>query len=245
MKFEKHEVEWTHDKVSRFWDYISGNNALRHHFFGLQVGEHVALFINRKLKFKKFKNILDLSCGKGDILNSCLSYLKEGQNVYGTDFSEANVRHVNARFKKNSVFREAYLIQEYPIHFTSEFFNLIIITEVVEHLNDEELDAMLYEVNRLLAKDGYIFITTPNNENLEKNKVMCPDCGCLFHQWQHVRKWTSASLKKKVEQYSFRPELITPITWGSPLIKRLALRLAVQMSVLSCQGLVCIGKKQI
>lgn len=244
MKFKNHEVEWTNEKVSRFWNYISRSHALSQRYFGLQVGEHVAFLINRKLKIKNFKNILDLSCGKGDILHSCLTYLKEGQRVYGTDFSEESVRCVNARFRDNPLFQNAYLIKEYPTSFSKEFFNLIIITEVVEHLRDEELDSMLNEVNRLLTIGGYIFITTPHAENLDANKVMCPDCGCLFHQWQHVRKWTQNSLKKKLEQYSFRTELITPITWGSPLMKRLALNLAVKMNLLNHQGLVFIGKKQ-
>ncbi|MFQ5638475.1 MAG: class I SAM-dependent methyltransferase [bacterium] len=245
MDFEKHEVQWTHETVSRYWDYISKNDALRHHFFGLQVGEHIAALINRKLNFIKFKNILDLSCGKGDILHSCLSYLKEGQNAYGTDFSEENVKHVNARFRENPLFQKAYLLQKYPVHLASASFDLIIITEVVEHLNDEELDSMLNEVSRLLTIGGYVFITTPNDEALDTNKIMCPECGCLFHRWQHVRKWTSDSFKKKIEQYSFRTELITPISWGSPLVKRLALNLAVKMKLMKHQGLVCIGKKRV
>jgi len=242
--FEVHNLEWTHDKISRFWDFISENTALNNTFFGLQAGDHVATVINRTLKFKNFRNIIDLSCGKGDVLFSCLKYLKFGQYGYGTDFSSKNIWHVNNRFKDNASFKEAHLLQNYPSPFPDGFFDLVIITEVVEHLNDQDLDLVLNESSRLLVPGGYIFITTPNNEDIDSNKVMCPDCGCVFHRWQHVRNWTLSSLQERLEQYSFYPKLVKHIAWCTPLKRRLVLNIAVKMNLVSPSGILFIGKKQ-
>lgn len=243
MKFNLHPIEWTPEKISRLWDFISENAALSHRYFGSQVGAHVAAVINRHLKLKNLRTILDLSCGKGDIIASILPYLKHGQSIYGTDFSDRNIKHTDNRFKENPSFQKAHLLRDYPSPFSEGFFNLIIITEVVEHLNDIDLDLLLTEASRLLSSGGTIFVTTPNNEDLDADKVMCPDCGCVYHRWQHVRKWTPESLKQKMEHYSFQTTLVQQIAWGAPFKKRLALKFAVKMNLLIPGGLLYFGKK--
>ena len=244
MKFEVRHIEWTHEKIGRFWNYISENASLRKHLFGVQAGDHVASVINKTVKFKHLKNVLDLSCGEGDVLSSCLKYLRPGQHIYGTEFSDKNIDTINDRFKNNALFEEAYLLKSYPSPFPDGTFDLVISTEVVEHLNDQDLDLMLKEANRLLAPGGYICVTTPNNEDLAENHVMCPDCGCVFHRWQHVRSWTPHSLQERLKQYSFYPKLVKPIAWSAPLKKRLMLKLAVSMNLVPPSGLVFIGIKE-
>ena len=244
MKFEQHDVEWTHDKIGRFWDYISENRAYNKQFFGLRSGRHVARLINNTLKFKTFDRILDMSCGKGDVLEACLTYLQSGQYAYGTDFSDKNVEYVNEKFKDSSFFKEARSLQSYPSCYSTEFFDLVIITEVVEHLSDQDLDSMLKESNRLLAPGGYICITTPNSEDLEANKVMCPDCGCMFHRWQHLRSWTPNLLQDTLEKYSFKPVFVKPMEWSGSFKRGLLMNLAIKMNLMSPRGLVFIGKKR-
>ncbi len=244
MKFEKHEVKWTHEKIDRFWKATSENSSLRNICFGLQAGRHVADLINRTIKFKQLKNILDLSCGQGDVLSFCLKYLKQGQHCYGTDFSEAQVTFVNERFKDNPFFKKAYLLQQYPSPFSDGFFDLIILTEVIEHLDDNDLDSVLEEAGRLLSPGGYFFITTPYNENLDNDKTICPDCGCVFHKWQHVRTWTSESLKTKLTCYGFDPKLIKPIAWKDSPLKRILLNLGIRINIVPPRGIVFIGKKK-
>ncbi len=243
MKFEIRHIEWTHEKIERFWNFLSENASLRRHYFGLRAGDHVASVINETVKFKRLKNVLDISCGKGDVLSSCLKYLESGQHVYGTDFSDKNIDSVNDRFKNNMLFEEAHLLKDYPSPFPDGFFDLVITTEVIEHLNDQDLNLMFKEANRLLAPGGYICVTTPNNEDLAENSVMCPDCGCVFHRWQHVRSWTAHSLQESLKQYSFHPILVKPMAWGASLKERLMLKLAVKMNLVSPSGLVFIGMK--
>jgi hypothetical protein len=35
-------------------------------------------------------------------------------------------------------------------------------------------------------------------------KVGCPECGCVFHKWQHVRSWNKGSIVKFFENASFK-----------------------------------------
>ena len=244
MKFEKHEVEWTPEKIDRFWKATSENSSLRNLCFGIMAGRHVADLINQSIKFKSLKNILDLSCGKGDILSFCMKYLKQGQKCYGTDFSMAHVNFVNKRFKDNPVFKKAHLLQQYPSSFLDGFFDLIILTEVIEHLDDNDLDSLLNEAKRLLSPGGYIFITTPYNEDLDNGKAVCPDCGCIFHRWQHVRTWTSESLKNTLAQYAFHPQKIKSIWWENSFFKRVLLNIAIKINFIPPRGIVFIGKRK-
>ncbi len=243
MKFEEHEIEWTEEKVSRLWNYYQQAPSISDNYFGAHNGKHITHLINDKIKFAKLRKILDLSCGPGDIINACFPYLKNGQQVYGTDFSKYSVDSINTRFKDVKEFQGASFINRFPTSFPDSEFDLIISTEVVEHLNDDEIEPMLKETHRLLSSKGYIFITTPNNEDRDANKVMCPECGCKFHRWQHLRSWTAESLRTRVEQYGFQTKLVTPIAWGETPFKRFAYNLAAKISMKIETGLVYIGQK--
>jgi 2-polyprenyl-3-methyl-5-hydroxy-6-metoxy-1,4-benzoquinol methylase len=85
-------------------------------------------------------------------------------------------------------------------------FDFIFLIEVLEHvLKPTELLERLYD---LLSPGGKLFITIPNSENLEKHKVLCPDCGALFHRMQHLQSFTAKSLRNLVEIYRFKTEKI-------------------------------------
>jgi hypothetical protein len=56
----------------------------------------------------------------------------------------------------------------------------------------------------VLRPGGYLVITTPNEEALEAQHVMCPSCGCEFHPVQHLRSWSSAALSLALVQAGFR-----------------------------------------
>jgi len=213
MEFKIHKIEWTAEKSARIWDYYSSNTNYRETFFGKQVGYLVAKYINKKLKLKRLENILDFSCGMGDIINELLPFLIPKHQIYATDFSEKNIEFVNKRFKENINFKGATLLQRLPSNLDSNMFDLILITEVVEHLTDDELSSTLKEAHRLLKKGGMVFITTPNNENYSANEIMCPDCGCIYHKWQHLRTWNKLQLESTVQKFGFEKFISTELNW--------------------------------
>lgn len=241
MKFEKHTIQWTSEKAARFWDDISDNQAIRAKFFGSQAGPQLAARINRIVKFKNLLNILDLSCGRGDVLLACLKYQRPGQSYFGTDFSPKNVNTVNKKLAGQPGFKGAFELQHYPSSFEENRFDLVILTEVIEHLDQQELDAMLNETRRLLKPGGWICITTPYNEELAANQVMCPDCGCLFHRWQHVRSWNLHQLRDTMGQYGYLPRLIKKVAWSGQLKNGRLLDLSLKFRLIRPTGLLYLG----
>lgn len=245
MKFQQHDIDWTPEKVARFWDYIHQNSSLKQYFFGLKAGPHVVRIINKKIGFKNLHTIVDLSCGRGDIISSCMAYMKKGQSIYGTDFSAKNVEYVNSRFDGDERFKGARLVRFFPNSFFKDnSIDLVIITEVIEHLRDDELESTMLEAWRILRKGGCLLITTPNEEDLDASKMMCPDCGCMFHQWQHVRFWDIKTLRQMTDSYGFATNVLMPVLWASTRFQKAVFFVAALLNILPRSGLLYIGSKK-
>jgi 2-polyprenyl-3-methyl-5-hydroxy-6-metoxy-1,4-benzoquinol methylase len=184
--------------------------------------------------------LLDFSCGRGDIVAACLKHMRGAQEIYATDFSQIYVDEVTSRFKNEPRVRGVQLTRSLPGPFPDGHFDVVIATEVIEHLLDHELTSLLTECQRLLKPGGGVFFTTPNKEDYGAAKVICPDCGCVFHRWQHVRTWNTEVLQATMEQAGFTSRLVQPIAWMSPVGKFITL--LVQRKIAK-DGLVYIGEK--
>jgi ubiquinone/menaquinone biosynthesis C-methylase UbiE len=81
------------------------------------------------------------------------------------------------------------------IPFPSGEFDVVVMSEVLEHLNDEILKLTLGEVRRVLKPGAGRFIgTVPADENLLEGRVICPHCNDAFHRWGHVQSFNMANL---------------------------------------------------
>lgn len=243
MNFSRHDIEWTPEKIARFWDYYQSNQAINDLYFGAQCGLHVARVLNKHAGLSQAKNILDFSCGKGDLVGAILPYLRQDQKIWAMDVSPLSIKTTALRFSGNAHFGEAKHIAEFPVDFASGYFDLIVLTEVIEHLSADETESVIGEMHRLLAPEGRIMITTPNNENLARESTMCPDCGCVFHRWQHRQRWTKQSLESIFLKRRFTTKKIQTIRWGSTGMRRILFPLLTRVTPLERTGLYYIGKK--
>ena len=244
MAFEPHEIEWTREKASRLWDHYEQNPSVRQQCFAYQAGAEVARRIDRLLGFAKLRRILDFGCGLGDLIAACLPYLRSGQTIEGVDISPKNVEHVLRRFEGEPAFGGAWRLTSSPGPIEGGGMDLVMATEVVEHLEDADLDAALAEMRRLMTPGGALFLTTPNEENRKAGEVMCPDCGCVFHRWQHVRAWSAASLAAKMGSAGFATLRCEPVAWGESLPRRLLSRIAPFVRPAPRTGLVYLGRSR-
>ena len=217
-RFEPHDISWSAETASRLWRYYSTSLHHQRKYFGQQSGEEVAALLDRKL-FGKATEILDFSCGKGDLIRACLSRLKPNQHIHGADISPASVLAAESQNRSHPSFSGTKSFERYPLPFDDAKFDLVIATEVVEHLTGEELADGFGEIWRLLLPGGYIFLTTPHRENLDAEKTQCPECGCTFHRWQHIQSWTIEALLATVEGHGFRSLECRNIQWGPWLLK--------------------------
>ncbi|MGC2201796.1 MAG: class I SAM-dependent methyltransferase, partial [Stellaceae bacterium] len=82
-------------------------------------------------------------------------------------------------------------------------FDIVLMTEVVEHVPDRLLEQTLNQVKRLLRDSGIVIVTTPNNENVAQAHVLCPVCRKTFHPWQHLTSFTPQSLEEVLNRNGF------------------------------------------
>lgn len=74
-------------------------------------------------------------------------------------------------------------------------FDAVVLSEVLEHLDDATLRATLRESLRVLKPGGRILGTVPADENLDEQRVVCPDCGRRFHRWGHEQSFSPERLR--------------------------------------------------
>jgi len=74
------------------------------------------------------------------------------------------------------------------------------MSEVLEHLSVEELEATLAEVYRVLKPNGRFLGTVPAEEDLKLSEVVCPSCGEVFHRWGHLQSFTKERLKEQLSK---------------------------------------------
>ncbi len=177
----------------------------------LTVQEKTRIDIVKNYIPNNVKTILDAGCGNGAISN----YL-EDFDITSIDKSINALTHV----KNKPIYGS---LDNLP--FKDNSFDLIICSDVLEHLSNNIYKKTIIELKRVSKK--YILIISPNNEDLEANQTKCIKCGTVFHINWHIR---SISLDYIVN--NFRDDFVPVIysffgdRWTSePKIKYLLSRL--------------------
>jgi 2-polyprenyl-3-methyl-5-hydroxy-6-metoxy-1,4-benzoquinol methylase len=228
--FYEHEIEWSDKHVSRLWNYYSKIPFDPDIYFSHRFGRKI--LIQSGLPLDEEINLLDFGCGPGYMLDH-IRELHANWKYTGIDFSENSVNSIQERAAHNKFFRGAFEVKNLPTHMPDSCFDVILLIEVIEHLTDRYLEETIKEAKRLLKTGGVVVISTPNMENLSLSKKFCPECGAIFHEWQHVRTWDIHSLTKYIGSYGlslatykitdFRTSGLDPISVAHK-IKRLGRR---------------------
>ncbi|MBU1499651.1 class I SAM-dependent methyltransferase, partial [Patescibacteria group bacterium] len=98
---------------------------------------------------KSRRRVLDIGCGDGALLS-----LIKNAALYGIDLDQASLDYAAAKVKAKFIQGSA---EKLP--FESNFFDVVLATEIIEHLSQPEL--MLAEIQRVLKPDGSLILTTP------------------------------------------------------------------------------------
>jgi 2-polyprenyl-3-methyl-5-hydroxy-6-metoxy-1,4-benzoquinol methylase len=132
------------------------------------------------------ESILDIGCGNGIVTN-----MINAPFVVGLDFARIPLRQVRSNPIQAS-------IGALPIK--KQKFDLIILTEVLEHLDDKLYIAAIKELKRLNPK--YYLITVPYNESISLHLCKCSVCGNVFNPSHHYKKFNDYWFKNEFEGYS-------------------------------------------
>ncbi|MDB4955913.1 MAG: hypothetical protein JWO36_3482 [Myxococcales bacterium] len=204
---DSHDVVWTPDKVAanfRFWRERRGATTW---LFGKHAGRWVVQRADRELHLRG-KRVLDFKCGPGDLLQH---QFQRGIAAQGIDSAPDAVEQTAERFRNEPLFRGVSTTSK---DIVDGSLDVVIFTEGVEHLLEDEIAPTLAEIKRLLATGGAVFATAPNSEHLESTSYRCPDCGGIFHQYQHMRSLDPQSIAKLFEAAGFRTEKAVGVYFG-------------------------------
>lgn len=243
-EYKPHSLDWTDEKVARFWNFRNNYKPYDDTWFTQQVGSAVLKFANKHVPLKG--KILDYGTGKGYLLQYLLDEYPS-VDLYACDFTDSLAAEAAEKYKNNPAFKGAQLLTTLPSVYEENFFDVVFLIETIEHLTDNYLHATLKEIHRILKPGGSVIITTPNDEVLEKTHVHCADCGATFHHMQHIRSWNVKNLEALTRQFNFSTTVCEGINiqWYSKkgLVHRIADNVKKLFSNPKHANLVFVGKK--
>lgn len=187
------DLVWDDDTIARFWRWQA---RYPEQYFTYLLGDRIAHRLRRYLA--RGHRVLDYGCGMGFLSRHLAAF---GAEVWAADVSPEAVQAANARNRGVAGFHGARTLDETSA--AGERFDRILSVEVIEHLDDENLAGFFARLRDLIAPDGIVVITTPNEEDLRASQVFCPHCSHVFHRWQHLRSFSPESLSETVTGSGF------------------------------------------
>jgi len=151
----------------------------------------------------KNKNILDIGCYDGTFL----SLIKNRNNsFYGIEASGYGAKEA---LKKGINVKKFFFNDVDKIPFKSESFDLVVAGEIIEHIYD--IDFFLQEIYRLLKRDGFLLISTPNIASFGRRLMLFLGMNPIIETSPnetdssgHIRYFTFRTLKVLLNKQGFR-----------------------------------------
>ena len=159
-------------------------------------------------KTEKF-NILDLGCGRG-----WLTFLL---SKYGNIVGIEPVKPVLKYAKKMFPQIEFICGTTKDLIKNNKTFDLIVSSEVIEHIPDNEKENFIEDISNLLNEKGFLIITTPRKDAQEVwNSYMKP--GQPIEDWISEEELETLIVKKSFLKHKMERFAIPPIE-GAPEIE--------------------------
>ncbi len=79
--------------------------------------------------------------------------------------------------------------------------DVVVASEVLEHLDARQGRRSLEEVRRVLRPAGFLVGTVPYREDMTLNMVFCPHCRRSFHRWGHQRSFSRRQMRRELERF--------------------------------------------
>lgn len=168
------------------------------------INNFLNALLNEAEKLKPL-SILDAGCGEGFILEK-LHENKIGHELVGIDFSRQALQigktlHPNLTFKPGTI---------YHIPFKDDSFDLVICSEVLEHL--EYPEKALEELERVTKKN--CIISVPHEPwFMLANFLRGKNISRWGNDVEHVHHWTKQGIKNLVAKYFIVKNVDNPFPW--------------------------------
>lgn len=138
--------------------------------------------------------VLNIGVGNG-LLERLL--LDKGCDAWALDPSEKAIERLRATC---GLGERAKVGRAQSLPFDDAAFDVVVMSEVLEHLDPNEFQLAISEVGRVLRRGGRFVGTVPADEDLSQNVVACPKCGAVFHRWGHARSFSREAVLAALSQ---------------------------------------------
>jgi SAM-dependent methyltransferase len=197
------KLSWTPALVNRFWDAVA-ESRLGELAFGKLAGPYVLMAAMHYLR--PGDRHLDFGAGDGHFARHLIN---GGFACAAFEPSPGRQAAIAGNIGNSSNFLGCI-----GPDYEGPPFEVIFMLEVIEHVLEEALPAVFELLDRLLARDGLLIITTPNREDLELGAAVDPRDKVVFHRWQHVRSISAESLTELLARFDFVPIISNEIEFS-------------------------------
>ncbi|MDO8339894.1 MAG: class I SAM-dependent methyltransferase [Candidatus Burarchaeum sp.] len=147
---------------------------------------------------EKIGELLDIGCGEGWFLKK-ISVLEPKAKLFGVDICEVDLDYAE-RLVPTASFS---VYGAYKLPFKAGKFDCVTMLEVLDHL--DEPDRALKEANRVLKKDGTLFVSVPDESLLRWRFVWKIWTNTLGRKWnhKHLQKFNVQSFNLILDKNGF------------------------------------------
>lgn len=147
------------------------------------IGGHCVDWVMRKMKFK---NVLDVGCGMG---HAVLGFLKAGKQARGIESCDYLLETFLKPMVQMDIIEKGRM-QQIPVK--TEQFDLVMATDVLEHIPEEDIEQCLRELVRVSKK--YIFATVSTVPAIRCSELKLHETVKPLHWWDE--QWNKFDLKR-------------------------------------------------
>ena len=129
--------------------------------FNYSVPENFQIYFNKCIKnlnkpLPSIK-ILDFGCGSGKHYPFFTDSGFLPDNIYGVEVSKKRIEKC-----QNIGWEKSYFIEGAKLPFADNEFDIVNVAEVIEHIPFDKIEDIFLDLVRVIKKDGFSIITTPN-----------------------------------------------------------------------------------
>ena len=144
-------------------------------------------------------SVLDVGCGRGKLSDALHERFRR-------------VVSVDLNFERLLGLKNACCQADlFDLPFADGCFDLVLCSEVLEHLEEKAQESALSEIARVASR--YLFVSVPWQQKIVPGLVRCPDCGSVFHVSGHIREFfqeTDIPAPSGFKKSSFKPIVSMP-----------------------------------
>jgi hypothetical protein len=185
-------LQWTHELASTFWGDLAHTEYAEQLAFARNAGDYLLSLVGDMGVLQS--PVLDYGAGFHCFLAKKLEALGFDVGVYEPSL---NPTDVPAQLLRSPRFLG---VDPGP---APDSYQTVFVTEVIEHLPDDQGAALLSRLHDSLRPGGHAVVSVPSGENLLLSSRYCPTCRHLFHPWGHVRSFVADTLRREVENAGF------------------------------------------